>query len=281
MPNPSDFRKAILHIEALSSTPDVLSKASRLVQDPKVSVHALCDLLRNDGPLTADIIRISNSVLYNPGIPHANLPSAVAAIGLREVLRAINLSLSRQLFAKDLASYGISAREYFSTSIRTGLFMEAIAKKIGLNGQDAHMIGVLHAIGRVLINQILEDFRCSVFWDEKMPISQWEVESVGFNYAEAGIILLKKWQFADEICHAIERQLDLEIEDDQLSLLGVLQFSLRFLPQCGQAKDPATIYEHDEFLSRSHISYDEALKTLEAAEETLQTIQSSLGIKAA
>ena len=279
MPHPSEFRNAILNIETLSSTPGVLAKAARLVQDPHVSTHAICDLVRNDGPLTADIIRISNSILYKTGMAHTNLPSAVAAIGLREVLRAINLSLSRQMFARDLASYGITARDYFLTSIRTALFMEAIARNIGLNGQDAHMIGVLHAIGRVLINQILEDFRCSIYWDEKMPISKWEVESVGFNYAEAGAILLQKWQFAEEICHAIQHQLDPENETDQLSLLGVLQFSLRFLPQSGLGANRAAVDDKDPFLTRSHIAHGNAIQIQQEAEDSLEAIQTSLGIK--
>ena len=279
MPNPSEFRKAILNIEALSSTPDVLAKAARLVQDPNVSTHALCELVRNDGPLTADIIRISNSVLYKTGMAHTNLPSAVAAIGLREVLRAINLSLSRQMFARDLASYGITARDYFSTSVRTALFMEAIAQNIGLNGQDAHMVGVLHAIGRVLINQILEDFRCSIYWDEKMPIAQWEVESVGFNYAEAGVILLEKWQFAEEICHAIHHQLDPENETDQSSLLGVLQFSLRILPQSGLGANLPAVDQNDPFIVQNHIGYATAVQILKGTEESLENIQTSLGIK--
>ena len=93
---PDDFKRALQAIDALGATPAVLLKVAEAAKDPNVELRTMEALLRNDGPLAADIIRISNSPYYAPATFHSNLISAVNFIGLREVIRVVNLSLARQ-----------------------------------------------------------------------------------------------------------------------------------------------------------------------------------------
>jgi HD-like signal output (HDOD) protein len=76
MLNPDDFEKAIQAIDALGATPAVLVKLAKLTKDPETDLAMIDALLRNDGPLAADIIRISNSPYYAPATLHSNLASA-------------------------------------------------------------------------------------------------------------------------------------------------------------------------------------------------------------
>jgi len=231
--NPEDFKRSIQAIDALGATPAVLVKVVELARDPNSDLEAICALLRNDGLLAADIIRISNSAYFAPVTFHGNLTSAVSQIGLREVVRAVNLSLSRQIFARDLDSYGVSARDYWSDSIAGALVMEALAKHSGLNAEDAYTIGILHAIGRVLINRVIKEQGFTIYWDGHQPIEDWERGSVGFDYAEAGAMLLEHWLFPSPTCDVIRWQLDPEKVVEKVSLLGLLQFTRRLLALTG------------------------------------------------
>jgi HD-like signal output (HDOD) protein len=233
MLNPDDFKRALQAIDALGATPSVLVKVAEMTKDPNTDVDTICALLKNDGPLAADIIRISNSPYYAPATFHSNLTAAVNFVGLREVIRVINLSLSRQIFARDLASYGVSARDYWSDSVAAALVMEAVAKHAGLNEEDAYTIGILHAIGRVLINRVIEELGFTIYWDGKQPIQEWERSSVGFDYAEAGAMLLAHWRFPAPTCDVIRWQLDSKKVVEPISLLGALQFSGRLLALTG------------------------------------------------
>jgi HD-like signal output (HDOD) protein len=228
-----DFKRAIQAIDALGATPAVLLKVKELAKDPNTDLSAICALLRNDGPLAADIIRISNSPFYAPATFHSNLNSSVNYIGLREVIRVVNLSLSRQLFARDLASYGVSARDYWSASVAGALVMEALAKHTGLNSEDAYTLGILHAIGRVLINRVIEGQGFTIYWDASQPIADWERSAAGFDYAQAGAMLLEHWNFPTPTCDVIRWQLDSEKVVEPVSLLGSLQFTQRLLVLTG------------------------------------------------
>jgi HD-like signal output (HDOD) protein len=152
---------------------------------------------------------------------------------MREVTKVVNLSLSRKIFARDLPGYGVTANDYWSDSIASALVMEALAKHCGLNQEDAYTIGILHAIGRVLINRVIDDQGFSVYWDGKQPIQDWERNAVGFEYADAGAMLLEHWNFPPATCDVIRWQLSPEKIVQQVSFLGALQFTLRLLALTG------------------------------------------------
>jgi len=271
MLNPDDFKKSIQAIDALGATMAVLVKAINLAKDPDTDIETLCAVLRNDGPLAAEIIRMSNSACYAPETFHRNLNSAVNHIGMQEMIHVVNLSLARQLFARDLPSYGISAYEYWSASVATALVMEALAKHLWLNHEDAYTIGILHAIGRILINRVIEEKGFSIFWDRNQSLTDWEHDAVGFDYAQAGAMLLQRWQFPAATCEVISHQLDTKSTIDHSSLLGSLQFTLRLLSFTGldlENKDHQ-VPEEDPYIAA-------VLELVSRCRENLQRIQLSV-----
>jgi HD-like signal output (HDOD) protein len=145
----------------------------------------------------------------------------------------INLSLSRQLFARDLVGYGLTAQDYWSDSVAAALVMEALAKHSELNPEDAYTIGILHAIGRVLINRVIEEHGFTIYWRGHEPIEDWERDSVGFDYADAGAMLLEHWRFPQPTCDVVCWQLQPDKTVEQMSMLGALQFTQRLLGMTG------------------------------------------------
>ena len=281
MLNPDDFKRAIQAIDALGATPAVLVKVTELANDPNTDIATICDFLRNDGPLAADIIRISNSPYYAPATLHSNLASAVSVIGLREVVRVVNLSLSRQIFARDLSSYGLSAGDYWSASVASALVMEALAKKTGLNPEDAYTLGILHAIGRVLINRVIEAHGFSIFWDGHQPLEQWEQGSVGFDYAEAGAMLLEHWLFPAVTCDAIRWQLDPGKVAEPASLLGALQFTRRLLALTGAdfQTEGWHLADNDPFVRASGLTPEIVSQIVIACRDDFERIRQSLDVE--
>lgn len=281
MLNPDDFTRAIQAIDALGATPAVLVKVAELANDPNTDIATICDFLRNDGPLTAEIISISNSPYFAPAELHTNLTSAIGFVGLREALRLVNLSLARQIFARDLPGYGLSAHDYWSASVAAATVMEALAKHTGLSPEDAHTLGILHAIGRVLINRVIDEQGFSVYWDGEQPIEEWERNAVGFDFAEAGAMLLKHWNFPPATCDIICWQLSPERVDEQVSLLGALQFAKRLLALTGLQFENKNcpVPETDPFVRAAGLTAESLAELVATCRDDFQTLLQSVDLK--
>jgi len=281
MLNPSGFKRALQKIDSLGSTPGVLVKVIKLANDINTDMSSINALLRNDGPLVADIIRISNSPYYAPVTPHSNLNSALNMLGMSEVIRMVNLSLARQLFARDLTSYGVSAFDYWSSSVASALVMAAVAKKIRLNSEDAYTLGILHAIGRVLINRVIEEKGFSIFWDAEEPIEKWECDSVGVDFAEAGSMLLNHWHFPNSMCEIISKQLRPEPLGDHPSMLGALQFTRRLLDLTGWdfEKKDWQLPSDDPFMSVAGLTPDWVSEMVSICREDFQKLLMTVDLK--
>ncbi len=278
MLNPADFRRALLSIDALGSTPAILAQVATLAKQPDTDLTRICEIVRNDGPLSADIIRISNSPYYSLTSAHGNLAAAANHIGLQEVVRVVNLSLSRQLFARDLGSYGMPAYDYWSASVATALVMESLAERSGLDKEDAYTIGILHGIGRLLINRVIEENGLSIFWDGLQPIEAWERDAVGFDFAEAGAMLLERWRFPASTCEVVGGQLKAGKSDEPVSLLVALQFTRRLLAATGSdfSKEGWCLPEGDPFMVAAKLTPDEAAKIVTGCQEEFRCILQSV-----
>jgi HD-like signal output (HDOD) protein len=281
MLHPADFKRAIQAIDVLGATPAVLAKVAELAKDPNTDLDTMCALMRNDGSLAADIIRISNSPYYAPATLHSNLTSAVNSIGLREVIRVVNLSLARQLFARDLPSYGVTAQDYWSASIAAALVMEALAKQSGLNQEDAYTIGILHALGRVLINRVIEEYGATIYWDGNQPIEDWERGAVGFDYAEAGALLLEHWRFPTPTCDAIRGQLNPGTAVEPVSMVGALQFTRRLLALTGASfeNDGWQLPIADPYMRATGLTPELVLQFIPACRDDFNRILQSVDLK--
>jgi len=220
-------------VESLYSTPQVLAKAMNLLRDPDVDLSNVSDLVRRDAALSADLLHLSNSVLFSRGGECADLHLAVQRLGMREVLRAIGLSLSKNVFGKGLVNYGITAEQYWSLSVRAGLLMEALARRGDAETEHAYLVGILHAIGRVLINEALQELGCRERWDGMTPLESWELEHVGFTHAEAGALLLVRWNFPEEIRQPIAGQFGPVTAAGSASLTGMLRMTLALFQPTG------------------------------------------------
>ena len=198
-----EFAQAVDYVEELYPNMAVLSQLANNLEDPNSSLEDVARLIRAEPALTADIIKISNSSFYAATQPCADVDSALTRIGFNEVLRVVALILAKELCSNDLQKYGMTADELWSESLMVSLLMEELAKNCRLNKSKAATLGLLHCIGRVVINNILEDFRVDIFWDPTIPVADWEEAVVGFNYGEAGGRLLKRMEFPNEAQNVI------------------------------------------------------------------------------
>ncbi|MCZ6672061.1 MAG: HDOD domain-containing protein [Verrucomicrobia bacterium] len=198
-----DFAEAVNYVEDLYPNMAVLSQLANYLDDPNSSLDNVVGLIRAEPALTVDIIKISNSSFYASTQKCSDVDTALTRIGFNEVLRVVALILAKELCSSDLEKYGVTADDLWTESLMVSLLMEEFARDSKMNKSKAATLGILHCIGRVVINNILEDFRVDIYWDPTIPVVDWEEAVVGFHYGEAGGRLLKKLEFPTEALQVI------------------------------------------------------------------------------
>lgn len=233
-----DFASAIKKIETLHGNMSVLAMLSQLLHDTNSNLDDVTRLIKTDGALTTTIIRISNSAFYGSAQKNTDVPTALQQVGLDEALRLVGVALSRQVFMKDLTAYGITADYYWTSSYFCGLMTEKIARRAGLEVDEAYLLGLLHSIGKVVINEILLDNEVEIYWDPTLPSEEWEDIMVGFRHSEAGALLLTNWAFSEFFCDRIKQQAEIQARSAD-PLLEALDFAriVSEINDCDLSKD--------------------------------------------
>lgn len=269
-----DFIQALNYVEELYPNMAVLAQLANYLEDPNSSLEDVARLIRSEPALTVDIIKISNSSFYAATQKCSDVDTALTRIGFNEVLRVVALILAKDLCSQNLDKYGLSADELWEESLMVSLLMENLAKTMRLNKSKAATYGLLHSIGKVVINNILEDFRIDIYWDPTISLADWELAIAGFHHGEAGSRLLKRMEFPVEAQSVIRDH----IEPEKANNPGILTYVLNYSAHLSRALGPGfmkTSFElpqPDWWEEKMNLPDEEIFGIIEEAKERFREI---------
>lgn len=255
IPTKEQLLAAIATTGKLLPAPRTLGRALQLLRDPDSGLEAIAELIRADSALAADVLRYANSAYYNRQAKVSVIGEAVQVIGVRETTRLLSLAAVQQTTHRHLGSYGIAAEDFWAESLCNGLFLETLAARAaGIDAGEAYTTGLLRFIGRLAIDQALQDLGSSLFWDGAQPLAEWEREYVGLTQAEVGARLLRDWNFPETMVQAVGAQDAVGASDEAPGplLVRAAHFAAQVLP-AGRGRAILEASEHgDVFVPEDH-----------------------------
>lgn len=183
---------------AMPPSPGILAQLGRVILDPASDLSGIAEMLKRDAALTARIIRISNSAVYNTGEPYASLEAALARVGMKEVYRMAGFAAVTQLADQRLAHYGISGGQLRENALLCALVMESLARPMGLDPRGAYTAGLLRSTGKIALDRMVLQVRPA-----GGELADWERAVAGVDNCEAAAIVLHAWRFPAETVEAI------------------------------------------------------------------------------
>ncbi|MCG8525582.1 MAG: HDOD domain-containing protein [Opitutales bacterium] len=274
-----DLLRTIGKIESLHACAQVLAKAFEILNDPDSNQIDLVDTIKTDSSLTSDIMRISNSAYYGGALEISSLEDAIHRLGFREVMKLISISMSRQIFNKTLEHYGISALDYWMENAAVAATMENFADLLDEDRSYFFTLGLLHSIGRLVIDQTLSDRDSTLVWDGSKPSEEWEVENFGFDFTDSGHVLLTSWNFPQRILSVILNQLTPERVNNPTNSLMALNYSIRWCKEHRQFRseecgDP----EVEEWMSEHEVTQQDLMELQEKSTKSFQDLRKLAGV---
>jgi HD-like signal output (HDOD) protein len=268
----------------LPPTPRILPKLQKLLRDPDSGIHDIISLIKIDAPMTAQIVRLSNSAYYNTGESVQSLEEAVNRLGFREVYRVTSVAAAQQVMGEALPLYNMGKGELLENSVGCAVLMVELSSRTRSMDLDAaYTMGLLHSIGKVVINQYFLKHGLELYGNASGEVVDimWERKLLGFDNAEAGAAILKKWNFPDEIIVPVRYQLDplkatsMKITSCQLCVSRIVAPYLK--PKDGTFKEISKLPMESGILECAGLDMEKLLEAVEDARAGLQEMDALFG----
>lgn len=201
------FTTRVRAIDGLPAFPTTHSELLRLARSEDATSEEIADKLQFDPSLLATLFKLANSPYYGFNKRIHSVQLAVTLLGLEEVA---NLVITAQIF-KNLGgehadTAGLDVKGFWRHTVGTAIASRALAKKLQVEVESAFLAGILHDIGKIVLDRYFSDYYKSVIADvqEKgIPIVDAERDRLGLTHVEVGGQLATEWRFAKNYLNVI------------------------------------------------------------------------------
>jgi len=189
--------------QALPTIPKVAQELIQGFNDEDVPVGDIIRRISADQVLSARLLRLANSAYYHVPRTVATVDDAVSMLGFINVRTMV---ISAGLTGCFKVMPGIDLKQFWRHSLHTAGAAKHLCGEAGLNTELAFTVGLLHAIGELVLHAgmpaaMLQIDKSIKMLDPRRFAAQ--RQALGYTYVEVGTELARKWKFPDELCQAI------------------------------------------------------------------------------
>ncbi|MCU0586529.1 MAG: HDOD domain-containing protein [Syntrophobacteraceae bacterium] len=209
----------------LPTMPHVASLVLQKLGNPNTSPKDLHQTISTDQSLAARVLKVANSPLYGCSRAINRLTDAVVIMGFDSLRSLVMSSVMQDLFK----SFGLTEKLLWEHSFGCAAVSKHVARVIKYPKlEEAFLAGLLHDIGKVVLNlKVPEKTReivQEVYNNPGISFLRAEEEIFGFNHAQVGKLIARKWNFAE----TIEETIGCHHEPRQAQILPVLTVIVNF-----------------------------------------------------
>ena len=191
----------------LPRLPDAVAKLLQLMNKEESSIDEIVAVIEPDPSLTTKILRSANSAYYGFARTIPSLQRAIPLLGL-SMVRTMALSIgAMQGFPQQANTPGFDRDRLWVHCLAVGGGMERLGKMLGLEADYLFLLGFLHDVGQLVLDKYFsaEFARCLAMVREKgMCLHEAELEVLGIDHAEVGLLLLHRWKFPEVLIQPVK-----------------------------------------------------------------------------
>lgn len=216
--------------QTLPHIPRVVQELIESFKDDDVDVDDVSAKVALDQSLTAKVLRLANSAHYGVSRTIANPHDAIMLLGfntLRTMVLASGVTTAFRMPPE------FDQKKFWKDAFAIAALAKWIAQYVpGCDKETAFTCGMLHSIGDLLIRLVMPADAAAIDAAERLGGKRHSLEYVrfGFNYADVGAELARRWKFPEEIQHAIAQQNAPEDNASYSKMAGIL-FIAKYLRQ--------------------------------------------------
>ena len=193
----------ITEVTQLPVQPGAAMRLLWMLEDPRTSAADLGRLIESDPALSTQVIRLANTAFYGLSGKVSSAWRAVTVLGLATV-RAIATTAAFDLFSEKGRSV---PDDFWPHSVTTAAAAAAIARRVGIQPNDAFSSGLLHDLGSALVSRRAPRRYDAVLelLDNDLTLTRLDAErqEFGMTHADVGAAALSVMRFPVDMVEAI------------------------------------------------------------------------------
>lgn len=197
------YRDILANRTRLPTMPDVAVRLRAAMQQANHNVRTVARVVQADTSTTAYLIRIANSPIYRGISPVKDVESGIARLGMKTTRNLVTAHALRAMFQTRSVVLGKLLRSTWRGSARTAAFASILARQLkGFEPDRAMLAGLLQDIGVLPLLGVLERSKRTVTNGDRIEHSLDEFA------AKVGVVLLRHWEFDDEMIEVAQTRKD-------------------------------------------------------------------------
>lgn len=169
------------------------------IGDPDINPQEISHLISSDQGLTSHVLRRVNSPFYGLVQKINNIFNAIVILGYNEIHRIV--------MEEHVAKAGIqpSKEDWVHANLTSNIAAHITsASRSGIPGGTMVTLGMLHDIGKTILDQIKPSSEIEFSDDPREHLRQ-EIEIYGIDHATLGAELARRWRIPESLCSCIEK----------------------------------------------------------------------------
>jgi len=265
-----NFKKQLAEIREVSTLPHVMVRIMEIITDDNSSAVDLAGEISNDTSLTAKILKMVNSAYYGFYREIAEVSDAVVVLGFNEIRRlSLAISVLDMLGGKNQAH----RMAFWNHSFACAAMCDILARERRLEEQGAFTAGLLHDIGKSILDQYFNDMFAAIqerMLERSLPSYEAERELYGFDHADIGYWLAERWNLPVTLGEAIRYHHQPESATELPELAHVVHLADKLSIEYIKAKKDDGASETEEpTISDCGLNSEERARLLQQLEERI------------
>lgn len=191
--------------DALGSYAPIVRDIEAALQSPQCSLARVAAAIEKDPDFTVRLLRLANSGFYAFANRVATVTEALSLIGIVQVQDLI-ISASIMDRFSGIREHVVDMRLFWRHSLACGIAARDLAVMRGMRQSDRFFVaGLLHDVGRLAFFAQAPALAEVIFERQKATgelLHAAEREVLGYDHADIGGALLRRWRFHDRLIEA-------------------------------------------------------------------------------
>jgi putative nucleotidyltransferase with HDIG domain len=203
----TDVTRIISQIDTLKPVSHVATRLMQLIEDPDTSGADLAAVIQYDPSMTANVLRLCNSVAMGGVRKVTDVKQAVNRLGIEKLISLVILADSAQNFRSGQSGYDLGYGELWRYSVSAAIIARELAEK--KDAKDVSLVftsALIKDIGKVIlhtyISEAFDQIRDQMFRAGKSFLEA-EKQVLGIDHAELGALAMEKWGFDPQMVDII------------------------------------------------------------------------------